>query len=74
MNRQIMHTFRRFLIRATLACVAAGFAQQAFCHALWDPQGLVKPRSNRDDIKSGPCGEARGSNPVTLAAGATRAR
>jgi len=44
---------------------------QAQSHALWDPNGLVKPRSNRDDIKTGPCGVARTDTAVTLAAGST---
>lgn len=40
-------------------------------HALWDPNGLIKPRSNRDDIKAGPCGVPRTNTAVTLAAGST---
>lgn len=56
---------------AMLFCTAGIATQQVHAHALWDPQGLIKPRSSRDDIKSGPCGEPRGNDPVTLAAGAT---
>lgn len=64
------HTIKSFAI-AILVCTAGTAVQHARAHALWDPQGLIKPRSNRDDIKSGPCGEPRGNNPVTLASGAT---
>ena len=61
--------------KTTLACVLGGlfaaFAQGVQSHALWDPQGLIKPRSNRDDIKAGPCGVPRTNTAVTLAAGST---
>ena len=61
--------------KTALACVLGGifaaFAQGAQSHALWDPQGLIKPRSNRDDIKAGPCGVPRTNTAVTLAAGST---
>lgn len=63
------HAIRSLAI-AMLACTATATGQ-AYAHALWDPQGLIKPRSDRDDIKTGPCGEPRGNNPVTLAAGST---
>src|SRR5690606_27431906 len=62
-----MKRFAKVLAIASLACAVA----QVHGHALWDPQGIIKPRSNRDDIKSGPCGESRGSTPVTLTAGST---
>lgn len=59
----------------TLKALAGGlllaFSLTAQGHALWDPDGLIKPRSNRDDIKTGPCGVPRTSSAVTLAAGST---
>src|SRR5687768_10393820 len=55
-----------------LACgLLLALSLQAQGHALWDPNGLIKPRSNRDDIKTGPCGVPRTNTAVTLAAGST---
>ncbi len=48
-----------------------GLCCGANAHTRWDPNGLVKPRSLSDGIKSGPCGVARGNSPVVLEAGAT---
>lgn len=54
-----------------LLFVLALVAAEAFAHARWDSSGLLQPRSNRDDIKVGPCGEPRGAEPVVLQAGAS---
>jgi hypothetical protein len=63
MNNNILKALAGGLLLA-LSLTARG-------HALWDPDGLIKPRSNRDDIKTGPCGVPRTSSTVTLAAGST---
>lgn len=65
------------MIRRLRLCVASlislsfFIANAAYAHTRWDPEGLVKPRSTSTAIKSGPCGVARGNNPVTLFAGST---
>jgi hypothetical protein len=63
------------MIKHTIKALAGGLllvvSLTAQGHALWDPNGLIKPRSNRDDIKTGPCGVARTNTAVTLAAGST---
>lgn len=51
-----------------LGAVIAGTVN---AHTRWDPNGLIKPRSTRDNIKSGPCGDPRTNNPTVLEAGAT---
>lgn len=53
------------------ALTGALLCEQTLAHTRWDPSGLTPGRSNRDDIKSGPCGESRGNNPTVLEAGST---
>jgi hypothetical protein len=64
-------TMNSHSIKALIGSLLLALSVQAQSHALWDPNGLVKPRSNRDDIKTGPCGVARTNTAVTLAAGST---
>lgn len=65
----------RFLPRLAFALIlgftVAFFAGQSSAHTRWDPDGLIKPRTNNDNIKLGPCGAARTENAVVLQSGAT---
>ena len=58
-------------LKALAGGLLLAFSLQVQGHALWDPNGLIKPRSDRDDIKTGPCGVPRTNTAVCLAAGST---
>lgn len=68
---------QRFRLSSSWTCglllglTGAVFADHGAAHSRWDPDGLIKPRSERDDNKIGPCGAARTDNPVVLQSGAT---
>lgn len=66
-----MNPRRRTCLQFALLASLLGAAVQAVSHTRWDPEGLIKPRSTRDDNKRGPCGAARTDNPVVLQSGST---
>lgn len=62
-----MHLKTALLPTLALALVAG----QSHAHTRWDAAGITPPRTNADDIKSGPCGEPRTNSPAVLEAGST---
>lgn len=60
------------LISVGIFLLGLCLANQSFAHARWALDGLVKPRTDADGIKTGPCGAPRTSNRVTeLVAGSS---
>ncbi|HMW73808.1 MAG TPA: hypothetical protein PKD17_18420, partial [Cellvibrionaceae bacterium] len=53
------------LISVILFFLGLGLSNPSFAHARWALDGLVKPRTDADGIKTGPCGAARTTNRVT---------
>lgn len=77
MVRPVLFTGFSFMIAKhtllpSIALAAATLAMsQTHSHTRWDPNGLTPPRTNADNIKTGPCGAARTGNPTVLESGAT---
>lgn len=53
------------LISAGIFILGVCFSSASFGHARWALDGLVKPRTDANGIKTGPCGAARTTNRVT---------
>lgn len=53
------------LFSFALFLAGACLSSDSFAHARWALDGLVKPRTDANGIKTGPCGAARTSNRVT---------
>lgn len=64
-------TITRLLLPAFALSLSALAMPHAHSHAKWDPNGLTPPRTDRSDIKSGPCGAARTDTPAVLQSGST---
>lgn len=59
----------KLLGSALLMCL---LATQGQAHTRWNPEGVLQPRSNGDDIKTGPCGNLpRSDSPAVFTAGET---
>lgn len=64
-------TIKRLLLPAFALSLSALAMPHAHSHAQWAPNGLTPPRTDRSDIKSGPCGAARTDTPAVLQSGST---
>ncbi|HEY7771608.1 MAG TPA: SCE4755 family polysaccharide monooxygenase-like protein [Marinagarivorans sp.] len=62
---------RRWSPLAALALIFGLMAADAGAHARWLPDGSTPGRNDSDDIKTGPCGAARTSNPAVFKTGET---
>lgn len=70
--RMLKITQGGFTLSAAIAALLFLHTPQAFAHARWDLNGIVKPRTTATGLKSDPCGgAARTTTPVTFAPGQT---